>query len=171
MSFSRLVYLLILLYAALVADTVAAQHLAIGGIAPDWCALAVIVWMLRADLPYTPLIGGLAGLAIDLGAPGPVGGGVVALAIAGYCVPRLAHKLTAQFVAAEAVLVGGATFAIGCLFITIALVGGQLDVPLGQSFLHLTGVAMYTSLVSVPLLMIQGWLLGDSAGWRWRHAS
>lgn len=169
MSALRPCLLVVLVYAALLADTVAAPYLAIGGVSPDWSALVVIAWMLHARAPYTVLVSGLAGLLVDLAAAERVGPGVVAFALTGYLLSRLAPLLRMRSLVVETAVAGGATFAIGGILTATALLTGRLDVGLGHCAVHLVGVAAYTSLVAVPLLMIQGWFAGDSARIRWRR--
>ena len=171
MNTFRLVLLLAMLYAALLADTVGTAHLAIRGVSPDWCALVLVVWLLHAHWPYTILIGGLAGLLSDLAIAGRVGPGVVALAIAAYCLPRLAGQATpSRNVVVESAVVGGASVGIGCILSGAALLTGGLDLRFSAWIVRLTGAAVYTAFVAIPVLMVQNWFVGDPDRWRWQHA-
>jgi rod shape-determining protein MreD len=164
---ARLVLLMAVFYAALLADTQCAPRLAIARVAPDWTALVLLVWLLRSRTPWSPLIAGGLGLLADLAAGGRIGPGVAAFALAGYLVPQLALNLPSRSVLVEAVAVALGTLGIGLILVTIAFVAAELDHGLSTALLHIVGTATYTGIAAIPILMAQHWIVGQGVRPRW----
>lgn len=170
MGLARLALLLALFYAAILADTVASPLLAMGDVRPDWTALVLVVWLLDTRSNWAPLIAAGLGALVDLAAAGRVGPGIIAFALMGQLVPLLRAKLPSRHVMAEAAAVALGTFGIGLVLSAAAAIAGQLPRTLGAAFLNLTGTAIYTGAVAVPILMLRNWLLGNSLRPSWRMA-
>jgi len=167
---AQLALLLALFYAALLADTVAGPMLAVGGVSPDWTALVLVVWLLRTRSNWAPLIAAGLGAMIDLAAAGRVGPGIVAFALAGQLIPRLAAKLPSRQVLVESAAVALGTFAIGLILCAAAYIAAELPQGPAAAMLNLIGVAGYTGAVAIPILMLRNWLLGNSLRPSWRTA-
>jgi rod shape-determining protein MreD len=171
MSVFRTLALLLMLYAALLADTVAAPHLQIGRVSPDCSSLVIVAWVLRATASRAVVMAAVAGLVCDLAMHGRVGPGVLACAITALAVARWAPKLPTRIVGVEAAVIGVATLFVHCLLSVAAVLTGEAQLGFAAWSVQVFGAAVYTSAVSVPILMVQNWLAGDAGRWQWRHAA
>lgn len=170
MAPARLALLLALFYTALLADTVAGPLLAIGNVRPDWTALVLVVWLLGTRSKWAPLIAAGLGALVDLATSSRVGPGIMAFAVAGQLVPLLGAKLPSRHVLVEAAAVALGTFGIALMLSASAAIAGELSRSTWATLLNLTGTAIYTGAVAVPILMLRNWLLGNSLRPSWRMA-
>lgn len=150
-------------YAALLLDTISAPPMAIGSVTPDWPALVLLVWLLGSRLWWSTLLAGAFGALADLAAGGRVGPGVIAFALAGYAVPRMAAKMSSRSIAGQATLVGMGTLGIGFVVAAIAYLAAELDRGPADALTHVAATAVYTALLAVPILMARQWMAGQGA--------
>jgi rod shape-determining protein MreD len=129
----------------------------VGHVTPDLLALLAVIWLL-----VTPgralLVAGAIGLVVDLISPGRLGIATASFLLVGYGLTRLRTKLDLDHLAWQVPVVWLATTALA---VTLALGGrllGQTPVPLATLFVRALGVGAYTTGVSLPLLMILGWI-------------
>jgi len=154
----RSLLLLVAAYAAAVIDTSLGDLMRIGCIAPDLLTLTAIVWLLTTE-GRTALVGaGIVALFGDLIAPGKPGLGAACMLLVGYAVMRARIALPSNHLAVQLISVLIATTAWALATAVLGRLVGQItlawaDIP-GRCF----GVALYTTGISVPVLMIAGWI-------------
>lgn len=152
------ILLLLLTYFAAVAETSLADALRIGEAAPDLLALVAVTWLLTARGPRAFLGAGAITLVGDLIAPGHVGVGAFWMLLVGYGVGRLrAHFKLDHLVFQVPAAWLAVTLWAAAVGLTARLLG-DISLPwttiLGRSI----GVGLYTAAVSLPVLMVVGWI-------------
>lgn len=138
---------------AFVGDTMLAPILAIGGIAPDFSIIALVVLGLAAG-PLPATTGGfLLGLVQDLGNPTLLGLQALCKSFLGFGIGRLRGRLVYGMPVVEAVLVALAVVAHDLVFLLVqSMMGDQAFLP---RFLTRTlPVALYSGLAGVPVLQL-----------------
>ena len=153
-------YLLLppILYLTAVLQTSLADVLGVGHVTPDLLALLAVLWLLVTPGRRAFLVAGLIGLVVDLISPGRMGIAAASFLLVGYGLTRLRAKLDLEHLARQVPIVCLATTALS---VTLALGGwllGQTSVPLATLLVRALGVGVYTTGVSLPLLMIIGWI-------------
>jgi len=162
-------YILLLppiVYAAAVLDTLLGDVLCIGSVAPDLLAMTAVAWILVAAGPRAFCVAGMIALVGDLIAPGQLGIGTAWMLVIGYGLCRLRGKLKTDNLSLRvlAVWVAVTLWAMGVGLSGCLLSGylfGQVATPVTTVFFRAAGVGVYTAAVSVPLLMVMGWI-GES---------
>ena len=150
--------LLPIVYVAAVADTSLAERIQVGHVAPDLLALTAVVWLLVAAGPRGFLVAGAIGLWGDLVSPGCLGPGTACFLLVGYGIARLRQRLPLDQLAVQVAVV---FVAVGLLAAGMGLgrwLLGELPVELPTLLLRSLGVGLYTAGVSLPLLMLIGWI-------------
>jgi rod shape-determining protein MreD len=145
-------------YAAAVADTSLAERIEVGHVAPDLLALTAVIWLLVGAGPRGFLTAGAIGLAADLVSPGRLGLGMACFLLVGYAITRLRQRLAMDALPAQVVLVFGAVTLLAAGVATGRCLLGETAVPLAALLLRSLGVGLYTAGVSLPLLMVLGWI-------------
>jgi rod shape-determining protein MreD len=164
----RYLLLVPIIYIAAVLQTSLGGLLSVGHVGPDLMALAAIVWLLYDSQPRAFLAAAAIGLVADLIAPGRVGLGMACFLLVGYAVCRLRTKLPAEHLVGRATII---LIAVGLISMAIGCVGpllGQASPGLSQVVARSIGVGVYTAGISIPLLMIAGWI---SEPYSTRHAN
>lgn len=155
---TRWLLLVPLAYIAAVADTSLADAFCVGQMAPDFLALAAMLWLLVVAKPGAFLAVGAIGLVSDLIAPGRIGFGLAGFLVAGYLVARLRARLAPEHFLWHAMF----TFAAVALVSVVTALGhrllGEVSLPLTALALRSAGVGLYTAALSVPLFMIVAWI-------------
>ncbi len=154
----RILLLLPIVYFAAVVETSLVDVMRIGQVAPDLLALTAMVWLLAATGPRAFLAAGAIALAGDLIAPGRLGVGMGWMLLLGYGLTRLRArvKLDHLLVQVPAVLVTVTLWAVA-----VGLTGrllGDVSVPWSMLLSHAAGVGLYTAALSLPVLMVAGWI-------------
>jgi hypothetical protein len=159
-------YILLLLpivYAAAVLDTLLGNVLHIGSVAPDLLAMTAVVWILVAAGPRAFCVAGMIALVGDLIAPGQLGIGTAWMLLIGYGLCRLrGYFVTGNLpLRVLAVWVAVTLWAIGVGLSGYLLSGyllGQVATPVTTVLCRAAGVGVYTAALSLPLLMVIGWI-------------
>jgi len=154
----RRLFLVPIVYAVAVLQTSLADAISVGHVTPDLLALSAVVWILVHPGRRGFLAAGAIGLAADLISPSHLGVGMASFLLVGYGVARLRTKLDLEHVVAQVLCVGAAT----TVLVTTQAIGswlpGHTAVPLGTLLVRALGVGLYTAGVSVPLLLLIGWI-------------
>jgi len=154
----RALLITFVVYVAAVMETSLTEAVSIGHVGPDLLAMVAMIWLLVATGPRALLIAGAIGMLSDLTAGGRVGLGLGCFLLVGYGSGRLRARLALDRVPAQvlAVWVGVTLLAVG------QAIGRWMlgEVPLRPSLLlwRAAGVGLYTAGVSLPVLMVIGWI-------------
>jgi rod shape-determining protein MreD len=141
------------LLVAIVGETVLAPVMAIGGIAPDFTVLAIVL-LAMAEGPRAGAIGGfVVGLVQDLAVPTMLGLHSLCKTLLGSVVGRTRGRLVYGLVLVEALLVLVATLGHDTLFLLVQSRQNS-EVFLGPWFADAIPTAVYTALVGVPVLRV-----------------
>jgi rod shape-determining protein MreD len=154
----RLLLLVPILYVTAVAETSLVDLLRVGAVEPDLLALLAVVWLLLAPGPWTFLAAGAMGLVQDLLAPGRVGVGLASFLLVGYAVSRLRTQVRLEPLGLQLITV---LVAVSTLAVVQALGHWLLSpaaAPLATLLPRAIGVGVYTAGVSLPVLMVAGWI-------------
>ena len=154
----QLFLLIPLVYLAAVAETSLADVLRVGQTAPELLALTAVVWLLLARGRWAFLAAGAIALVGDFIAPGRLGVGAAWMLLAGYGLSRLKGRLPTEHLVVQVPMV---LAAVTLWALAVAATGRLLgDVPLPWSAIpsRAAGVGLYTAGVSLPVLMVLGWL-------------
>ena len=162
----RYLLLVPIVYVAAVLQTSLAGVLCVGHVGPDLMALAAVVWLFTDSQPRAFLAAGAIGLAGDLIAPGRLGLGMACFLLVGYAVVRLRTRMPVDHLVGRAVIV---LVAVSLISLGTGCGGWLLGDPspgLREIVARSVGVGIYTAGVSLPVLMILGWI---SEPYRARH--
>jgi len=154
----RWLFLVPIVYAVAVVQTSLADAIRVGHVTPDLMALLAVVWVLVDPGRRAFLAAGAIGLAADLISPGPLGVGMASFLLAGYGVARLRTRRDLEHVVAQVLCVGAATSVLATGQAIGSWLPGHTAVPLGTLLVRALGVGLYTAGVSVPLLLVIGWI-------------
>lgn len=154
----RLLLLVPFVYAAAVLQTSLADAISVGHVTPDLMALLAVIWILVATGRRTFLVAGAIGLAADLISPGHLGLGMASFLLVGYGLARLRTKLDIEHLVGQVFCVGAATTVLATSQAIGSSLSGETAVPLATLLVRALGVGLYTAGMSVPLLMLIGWI-------------
>ena len=154
----RLLLLIAILYGAAVFETSLADVIRVGHVAPDLMALLAVIWLLLTPGRRTFLVAGAIGLAADMIAPGRVGVGTACFLLIGFALTRLRAKLDVEHLVWQVPVVSVSVTMLAAGLATGRWVSGETAIPLSTLLVRAVGVGVYTTGVSVPLLMLIGWL-------------
>ncbi len=145
-------------YLAAVADSSLLNAIRVGQVTPDLLALAAIVWALTAKGRRAFLVAGLIALAGDLVSPARLGLGTFWMLPVAYGITRLRARVWLDHVALQAPVV------LVAVTVWAAAVGssnrllGEIALPWLTMLGRAAGTGLYTAAVSVPALMLIGWI-------------
>ena len=150
-------------YVAAVVQTSLVDAIRIGRVEPDVLAMVAIIWLFWATGPRSLpaagfLVAGGIGLLADLISPGRIGLGAACYVLIGYAVDRLRPWLGLKHLLGQllTVWVGVTLLSVGQ---TLGLwLLGDVSQPLGRAMACALGVGLYTAGVSLPVLMVTGWI-------------
>ena len=154
----RFLLLTAIVYVAAVLETSAVDVICIGSVTPDLLALTAIVYLLVAAGPRAFLVAGAVALVGDLIAPGHVGVGAAWMLLVGYGVSRLRTRVKLDHLAWQVPMVWAAAtpWAVG-VAVTCRLLG-DIALPWSTLLARAAGVGLYTAAMSLPVLMVTGWI-------------
>jgi len=147
-----------LVYAAAVLQTSLADAISVGHVTPDLMALLAVIWILVTTGRRAFLVAGAIGLVADLISPGHLGVGMASFLLVGYGLARLRTKLAIEHLVGQVFCVGAATTVLVTTQAIGSWLSGDTAVPLATLLVRALGVGLYTAGVSVPLLMLIGWI-------------
>ena len=154
----RFLLLAAILYAAAVLETSLGDVIQVGHVTPDLLAMIAVIWVLLVAGPRAFLAAGAIGLVADLIAPGRVGPAVVCFMLVGYAVNRLRTKLPPDQLLGQVATVWAAVTVLTVSLAVGRWLLGETPVGLGTLLGRAAGVGVYTAGVSLPVLMIVGWV-------------
>jgi cell shape-determining protein MreD len=154
----RYLLLIPILYVTAVMETSLADVIRVGCVAPDLLALLAVIWLLFAPGRWTFLAAGAIGLASDLIAPGRLGLGMACFLLIGYTLTRWRAKFPADHLLWQVPTVWLALTLLAASLATGRWLLGETSIPLGTLLGRALGVGVYTAGVSLPLLMVIGWI-------------
>jgi len=162
----RIFALIPLVYAAAVLETSLADVVRVGRVGPDLLAVLAFVWLLAWPGSSVFWIAGVVGLASDLISPGRIGPAAACFLLVGYGVAWLRARITIDHVLWHTVVVWAAvSLSAAGLAMGRWLLG---EVPAAPSVLLVRSLAVgvYSAGVSLPLLMVLGWMRQPMEGLR-----
>ncbi len=147
-----------ILYVTAVLETSLGDVIRVGHVTPDLLALLAVLWVLLSSGRWAFLAAGLIGLFGDLIAPGRPGPGMASFLLVGYALTRLREKFKPDHLVWQVPTV--------CVAVTVSAVClaagrwllGETSAALSTLLLRAVGVGVYTSGISLPVLMVLGWL-------------
>ncbi len=154
----RFLLLLPILYLTAVLQTSLADVLSVGHVMPDLLALLAVIWVLVTPGRRAFLVAGIIGLVADLISPGRPGLATASFLLVGHGLTGLRAKLGLDRVAWQLPAVWLSTTVLGLSLAVGTWVLGQTSAPLITVLVRALGVGAYTAGVSLPLLMIIGWI-------------
>ncbi len=147
-----------IVYLAAVLDTSLAPPMQVGRAAPDFLALAAVLWVSTLRGRRTFLAAGIFGLAADLLAPGRPGVGLACFLLMGYVVGRWGSGQAAGHLVWRVATVLVATTILALTLGLARLILGEVSLPFFVLIGRALGVGVYTAVVSLPVLMVLGWI-------------
>ncbi|MBN1587878.1 MAG: rod shape-determining protein MreD [Pirellulales bacterium] len=159
-----------ILYVAAVVQTSLVDVLRIGRVEPDVLVFVGLVWVLCSRGPYRFLAAGAAGLVGDLLCSGTVGPGCAAGLAVGYLLVRADARIAIDRLASRLLAVWvGATFMILVEVLLRGILGQFVSwAHFGLALRLGLGAGLYTAVISLPVLMVVGWLHSAHVA-RWRR--
>ena len=154
----RFLLLLPILYLTAVLQTSLCDALSVGHVTPDLLALLAVTWLLVTPGRRAFLVAGLVGLVADMISPGRLGLGMASFLLVGYALTRLRTKLRLDHLGWQVPAVWFSTTALALSLATGTWLSGEALLPPSTLFVRALGVGAYTTGVSIPLLMIIGWI-------------
>jgi len=154
----QLLVLLLLVYAAAVADTTLADRLRLGTVVPDFTAMIAVFWLLVIAKRGSFLGAGVVGLVQDLLAPGRIGLGMASLLVIGYLAARLRARLACEHPLWLAAITAPAVTAIVLATALGHWALGEASLPVHELAARAVGIGGYTAGLSLPLFMVSGWI-------------
>jgi len=154
----RLLFLLPIVYATAIIETSLADVIRVGHVAPDLLAMVAMIWLLLVPGPRAFVGAGAIGLASDLIAPGRVGLAMACFLLVGYAAGRLRARLQPDHLVSRVLAVW---LGVTALAVSLAIgrwLLGEAPVALSTLLLRALGVGIYTAGVSLPFLMVIGWI-------------
>jgi cell shape-determining protein MreD len=154
----RYLLLLPIVYIAAVTETSLVDLIGVGPVTPDLLAMVAIVWLMLVPTPRAILVAGAIVLVGDLIAPGRPGVGMAWMLLVGYAITRLRQHVKMDHLAVQLIVLWAAvTLWASAVAITSQLTGHTTS-PWPTLLANTTGVGIYTAGVSLPALMIIGWI-------------
>lgn len=163
----RFIVLAVAVYAAAVAQTSLAPALEVRHVMPDLFALAAVLWQLTArrdadraadGSPRGFIAAALVGLAYDLTSSGPLGVGFGLFAGMGWLIASIRAKLDLAHPLMQLTTVFFATAAIASAEAIIWRLRGETALPSSTLVVRAACVGVYTAAVTLPIVMVLGWL-------------
>lgn len=154
----RIIVILPVIWLAAVMDTSLAPAWSIGVITPDLMALAALTWIFVSHHASDPLWAGVIGLAADLIAPGHIGPGIAAFALAGYTLTALRGHMRLKNPVLQAICVWITVTMITLLITVAGILLGDATLNWARVFPLAAAVGAYTAGIALPLLLILAWL-------------
>ena len=154
----RLVVLIPIVYVAAVLQTSLVEVIRIGRVEPDLLAMTALVWLLVAARPRGVLVAGLTGLAADLISPGRLGLGLACYLAVGYGLSRLRARVDLDSLSAQLAAVWGGAMLLALGEAVGRWLLGEPVPTLPASLAGALGVGLYTTAVSLPVLMVVSWI-------------
>ena len=154
----RFLLLIPIVYAAALADTSLVDVMRVGHVAPDLLAMVAMIWLLLVPGPRAFVVAGAIGLASDLVAPGRVGVAMACFLLVGYAAGRLRARFEPDHLVSRIAVVW---LAVTSLAVSLAMARwllGEAPLPLSTLLVRALGVGLYTAGVSLPLVMVIGWI-------------
>jgi len=158
MTALRLLLLVLLVYAAAVAQTTLVDVLRIGETVPELLPLVALVWVLTVDSPYAFVAAGAIGLVDDLLGPGRAGLGGFWLLAAGYLLGRMKARLPRGHWAWQVPALGLAVAGWAAGAGLCGWLAGDVALPPRTLLRHAVGVGVYTAALSLPVFLVVGWI-------------
>ncbi len=158
MKLASLAILALAVYIAAVVETSLPAALEVHHVVPDLFALAAIVWQLTAGGSRGFVIAAAIGLAYDLTSNGPLGLGMGLFALAGYGIALIRVRLDLHHLALRLTVVAAATALVALGEAAVWHVLGETTLPWTTLAVRAATVGVYTTAISLPLLMLIGWL-------------
>jgi len=154
----RYLLLIITVYLAAVIDTTVVDAVRVGHLTPDLLSMVALIWLLTASGPGAFLAAGVIGLLGDLVGPGPAGLGMAGMLLIGYAVMRLRARFLLENLPAQlaVIWIGGTVFTL--LLATGHWTSGATCQPRFALLGRALGAGFYTAGVSLPVLMVVGWI-------------
>lgn len=150
--------LLPLVYLAAALQTLLSPQWQVAGVGPDLLALTAFAWLAVSPRRYAFVVVALIGLVADLASPAPLGLGLAAFAFVGYSLMRLRSRVHLDHLTGHIAIIWLGV-ASTCFVQTVALrVLGKTSLPWLMLLPRSALVGFYTASLSIPLLMIAGWL-------------
>ena len=153
-------YLLLppIVYVAAVLETSAVDAITVGRIAPDLLAMVAIVWLTTVGSARAFLVAGAVVLIGDLIGPGRPGVGMAWILPIGYAIGRLQEHVKTDHLAVQVTVVWAAvTLWAAAVGVSFQLLG-DVSLPWPTLIARAVGVGFYTAAVSLPVLMVVGWI-------------
>jgi rod shape-determining protein MreD len=154
----RFLLLAMAVYVAAVLQTTLVDGVRIGQSTPDLFLLAAIAWLLCGKERYGFLGAGLAGLAADLASPGRLGVGAAWLLLVGYAVSRVKVRFAVEHWTTQVPVVALATAVWAAAMGLTRWLSGEVAIGPAAVVQRALGVGLYTGAVSLPLLLVMGWI-------------
>jgi rod shape-determining protein MreD len=150
--------LLPLVYLAAALQTILSPGWQVAGVVPDLIALTAFTWLAVSKNRYGFVLVALLGLVADLGSPVPLGLGMATFALVGYLLLRLRLRVHLDHLSGQIATVALATASI-CFVQSVALrILRETSLPWLLLLPRCILVGLYTAGLSVPVLMLIGWL-------------
>jgi rod shape-determining protein MreD len=159
-----ILFLMLATYLAAALQTSLAPVIEVRHVMPDLFALVAIVWLLRPAGPRGFIAVGLVGLVYDLTSAAPLGIGLGLYSLTGYSICVLRGKLDVNHLLMQLPIVWLATTTIALGEAVAARLFGELTLPWTTLAVRAVSVGVYTTAISLPVLMVAGWLPRGS--WR-----
>ena len=154
----RYLLLLPIVYIAAVLETSLVDLIGVGRVAPDLLAMVAIIWLMIVPTPRAFLAAGAIVLVGDLIAPGRPGVGMAWMLAVGYAITRLRQHVRMDHLAVQLIVLWAAvTLWASAVGFTAQLTGHTVS-PWLTLFANTAGVGIYTAGVSLPVLMVIGWI-------------
>lgn len=154
----RLLFLVPILYVTAVVQTSLVDLLRVGAVEPDLLALLAVAWLLLAPGPWAFLVAGTIGLVQDLLAPGRVGLGLASFLLVGYALTWLRTRVRLESLGLQVIAVLVATSSLAVIQTFGHWLLSPATAALSTLLSQAIGLGVYTAGVSLPVLMVTGWL-------------
>jgi len=154
----RYLLLLPIVYIAAVLDTSLVDLIGVGRVAPDLLAMVAIIWLMLVPSSRAFLVAGSIVLVGDLIAPGRPGVGMAWMLAVGYAITRLRQHTKMDHLAVQVIVLWAAVTLWASAVGFTGRLTGHVASPWPTLFSHTAGVGIYTAGLSLPVLMVIGWI-------------
>ncbi len=154
----RYIVLVLATYVAAVLQTVAAPEFEVRHVVPDLFALVAAMWLLVAQARLGFLAAAFVGLAADFTSGGSPGLRMALFAAVGCGIERLTMQFDSRHFAVRLGVIFAATAIIATVEGLALRLSGGTALSWSTLAVRASCVAAYTAAVSVPLVMVAGWL-------------
>jgi rod shape-determining protein MreD len=151
-------FLIVATYVAAAMQISLAAVIEVRHVVPDLFALVAVIWLLRTSGQRAIWGAAFVGVLYDFTSAAPLGIGLGIYSVVGYALGRLDGRAGGMFLPVQLAIVWLATTSIACGEAAAARI--VADTTLTWTTLTVRGgsVGVYTAAVSVPVLMVIGWL-------------